>query len=77
MLFLCLTILLQNRDKIITKGFDANDIQMYFDGLVRKNDVISVLDYARHLFHSYLSHWHQDCNTWAQLISSFIIEYNF
>jgi hypothetical protein len=63
MLFLCLTILLQNRDKIITKGFDANDIQMYFDGLVRKNDVISVLDYARHLFHSYLSHWHQDCNT--------------
>ena len=61
MLFLCLTILLQNRDKIINNNFDANDIQMYFDGLVRKNDVISVLDFARHLFHNYLSHWHQDC----------------
>ena len=63
MLFLCLTILLQNRDKIISNNFDANDIQMYFDGLVRKNDVISVLDFARHLFHNYLSHWHQDCQT--------------
>lgn len=60
MLFLCLTILLQNRDKIISNNLDANDIQMYFDGLVRKNDVVSVLDFARQLFHTYLSHWHQD-----------------
>ena len=63
MLFLCLTILLQNRDKIISNNLDANDIQMYFDGLVRKNDVVSVLDFARQLFHSYLSHWHQDIDS--------------
>lgn len=61
MLFLCLTMLLQHRDEIISKGMDANDIQMFFDGMVRKHNVHAVLDLARHLFHSYLSHWHQDC----------------
>ena len=61
MLFLCLTMLLQHRDEIISKGMDANDIQMFFDGMVRKHNVHSVLDLTRHLFHSYLSHWHQDC----------------
>jgi len=70
MLFLCLTILLQNRDKIIANNLDDNDIQMHFDGLVRKNDVKSVLDFARHLFHSYLSHWHHDYHSHSHSHSS-------
>ncbi|RWS05704.1 TBC1 domain family member 25-like protein, partial [Dinothrombium tinctorium] len=59
MLFLCLTLLLQHRETIIAKRMDANEIAMYFDGLVRKHNVNSVLETARHLFHSYLSQWHQ------------------
>src|SRR5699024_3644462 len=49
MLFLCLTMLLQNRDRIIGSRMDRNDIQMFFDGLVRKHDVTSVVTDARHL----------------------------
>ncbi|RWS09823.1 located at OATL1-like protein, partial [Dinothrombium tinctorium] len=55
MLFLCLTLLLQHRETIIAKRMDANEIAMYFDGLVRKHNVNNVLEAARHLFHSYLS----------------------
>lgn len=61
MLFLCLTILLQSRDHIMESRMDRNDIQMYFDGLIRKHSVRSVLTDARHLFHTYLSVWHKDC----------------
>lgn len=61
MLFLCLTILLQSRDHIMGSRMDRNDIQMYFDGLIRKHSVRSVLGDARHLFHTYLSVWHKEC----------------
>lgn len=57
MLFICLTLLLQNRDHIIQNHLDRNEIQMYFDGLIRKHNVRSVLQDARHLFHSYLAEW--------------------
>lgn len=60
MLFLCLTLLLQHRDKIMAKKMDSNEIAMYFDGFVRKHNVHYVLDTARHLYHSYLSQWHQN-----------------
>lgn len=61
MLFLCLTLLLQNRDKIIEQNMDRNDIQMCFDSMVRKHNVKSVLRDARNLFHTYLSQWHKEC----------------
>lgn len=61
MLFLCLTILLQNRNHIMGQKMDRNDIQMFFDGMVRKHNVRSVLNDARHLFHTYLSQWHKQC----------------
>lgn len=61
MLFLCLTIMLQNRDRIIESKMDRNDIQMYFDAMIRKHNVRTVLNDARHLFHAYLSQWHKEC----------------
>ncbi len=61
MLFLCLTMLLQSREHIVSNRMDRNDIQMYFDGLIRKHSVRNVLGDARHLFHTYLSLWHKEC----------------
>ena len=61
MLFLCLTMLLQSREHIVSSRMDRNDIQMYFDGLIRKHSVRNVLGDARHLFHTYLSLWHKEC----------------
>lgn len=60
MLFLCLTLLLQNRNHIMEQKMDRNDIQMFFDNMVRKHNVQNVLDDARHLFHTYLSQWHKE-----------------
>ncbi|KAI1306017.1 TBC1 domain family member 25 [Halotydeus destructor] len=60
MLFLSLTMLLQHRDTIMTRGFDGNEMAMYLDSLVRKHKVKSVLDSGRHLFHSYLSQWQRN-----------------
>ncbi|KAF7495358.1 TBC1 domain family member 25 [Sarcoptes scabiei] len=60
MLFLCLTLLLQNRDHIMEKKMDRNEIQMYFDSMIRKHNVHDVLQDARYLFHSYLAEWHQN-----------------
>lgn len=59
MLFLCLTIMLQNRDRIIETNMDRNDIQMFFDNMIRKHNVRNVLSDARHLFHAYLSQFHK------------------
>ena len=44
MLFICLTILLLHRDKIINENLDANDIAIYFDSKVRKHDVHVVVN---------------------------------
>ena len=61
MLFLCLTMMLEDRDNIINSKMDRNDIHMYFDNLIRKHNVRSVLSDTRHLFHTYLSQWHKEC----------------
>lgn len=44
MLFICLTIILLHRDKIINENLDANDIAIYFDSKVRKHDVNLVVN---------------------------------
>ena len=59
MLFLCLSILLQHRDKIMSSGLDCNEIAVYFDSYIRRHNVHSVLDSGRQLFHSYLSQWRE------------------
>lgn len=55
MLFICLTILLLHRDKLMNENLDANEMAIYFDQRVRKHDVNLVLNTARELFASYLN----------------------
>ena len=50
MLFICLTILLLHRDKIINENLDANDIAIYFDSKVRKHDVHLVINIGKIAF---------------------------
>lgn len=54
MLFLCLSILLEHRDHIITNGFDYNELAMHFDRLVRRHNLGRVLQRAKALFADYL-----------------------
>lgn len=53
MLFICLTILLLHRDKIINENLDANDIAIYFDSKVRKHDVHVVINLGEFLVTSF------------------------
>ena len=57
LIFLCLTVLLQHRDSIISRHLDANEIAMHFDRLVRKHSVERVLGQARTLYYRYLGHF--------------------
>lgn len=60
-LFVCLTMLLEHRDVILSRNIDANEIGMYFDRMVRKHRLSEVLPRARHLFAEYLSSgWMED-----------------
>ncbi|XP_070558659.1 TBC1 domain family member 25-like isoform X2 [Ptychodera flava] len=54
MLFLCLTLLLEHRDHIISNQLDYNETAMHFDRMVRKHHVEKVLHRARTLFADYL-----------------------
>lgn len=54
LLFLCLTLLLQQKDIIIKKRMDYNEIAMHYDKFIRNNDVDSVLEKARIEYSTYL-----------------------
>ncbi|XP_066255124.1 TBC1 domain family member 25 [Euwallacea similis] len=54
LMFLCLTVLLQHRDHIISKGMDYNEMAMHFDKMVRKHDVTRVLNQARQMYARYM-----------------------
>ncbi len=54
LMFLCLTILLQHRDYIMKAGLDYNEMAMHFDKMVRKHNVIRVLNQARRMYQEYL-----------------------
>ncbi|XP_053962819.1 uncharacterized protein LOC128866257 [Anastrepha ludens] len=54
LMFLCLTLLLQHRQTIMKSGMDYNEIAMHFDKMVRKHDVIRVLNQARRMYIDYL-----------------------
>lgn len=47
MLFVCLTILLMHRDKLMNDNLDANDIAIYFDQHVRKHEVHLVVNIGK------------------------------
>ncbi|XP_058825548.1 uncharacterized protein LOC131685683 [Topomyia yanbarensis] len=53
MMFLCLTILLQHRDYVMKTGMDYNEMAMHFDKMVRKHNVVRVLNQARQMFAEY------------------------
>ena len=54
LIFLCLTLLLQQRDHIMAHRMDYNDLAMYFDKMVRKHNVLKVLHMAKSLYAVYL-----------------------
>jgi len=50
LLFLCLTLFIENRDSIMNKKLDSDDIACYFDKMVRKHESKTVLNHARYLY---------------------------
>lgn len=56
LMFLCITVLLQHRDQIITAGMDYNEMAMHFDKMVRKHNVTKVLNQARQMYKDYMKH---------------------
>ncbi|EFN88391.1 TBC1 domain family member 25 [Harpegnathos saltator] len=54
LMFLCITLLLQHRDFVMRNQMDYNEMAMHFDKMVRRHNVIRVLNQARQLFAGYL-----------------------
>lgn len=54
LMFLCLTVLLQHRNYVMKNNMDYNEMAMHFDKMVRKHNVIRVLNQARRMYADYL-----------------------
>ena len=54
LIFMCLSLLLRERDHIMAHRMDYNDLAMYFDKMVRKHNVHKVLHTAKSLYAVYL-----------------------
>lgn len=54
LMFLCLTLLLQHRNYVMKSAMDYNEIAMHFDKMVRKHNVVRVLNQARRMYADYL-----------------------
>lgn len=54
LVFLCLTLLLQQRDHAMANRMDYNDLAMCFDRMVRRHNVNKVLHQAKSLYSVYL-----------------------
>ncbi|XP_037076236.1 LOW QUALITY PROTEIN: TBC1 domain family member 25-like [Pollicipes pollicipes] len=54
LIFLCLSLLQQHRDIILSRRLDYQEVAMLFDKMVRKHDVTRTLDQARKMFTDYL-----------------------
>ena len=54
LIFLCLSLLQQHRDVILSQRLDYQDVAMLFDKMVRKHDVARTLEQARKMFTDYL-----------------------
>lgn len=59
LMFLCLTLLLQHRDYIMQNNLDYNEMAMHFDKMVRKHNVIKVLNQARRIYQDYLRRYNE------------------
>ena len=54
LMFLCLSTLILQRDRVMSSCSDYNDIAMYYDKMVRQHHVEHVVHYARQLYATYL-----------------------
>lgn len=54
LMFLCLTLLLQHRNFVIKNNMDYNEMAMHFDKMVRKHNVVRVLNQARRMYAEYI-----------------------
>lgn len=54
LMFICLTVLLQHRDIIMSNGMEYDELAMYFDRMVRKHNVHKVLHQTRILYTEYI-----------------------
>lgn len=54
LMFLCLSLLLQHRNFVMKNNFDYNEMAMHFDKMVRKHNVVRVLNQARRMYADYL-----------------------
>jgi len=54
LMFLCLTVLRQHRDIVMSNSMDYNEMAMHFDKMIRKHNVTRVLNQARQMFAAYL-----------------------
>lgn len=53
LIMLCVTLLRQHRDRIMSARMDYNELAMHLDRMVRKHNVRSVLREARALYRDY------------------------
>ncbi|XP_010572884.1 PREDICTED: TBC1 domain family member 25 [Haliaeetus leucocephalus] len=57
LLFLCLAMLLEQREAVMARAGDYNEVAMHFDRLVRRHHLPRVLRRAKGLFARYLEGW--------------------
>ncbi|KAM6228590.1 LOW QUALITY PROTEIN: TBC1 domain family member 25 [Spheniscus humboldti] len=57
LLFLCLAMLLEQREAVMARAGDYNEVAMHFDRLVRRHHLPRVLHRAKGLFARYLEGW--------------------
>lgn len=60
LMFLCIAVLCQHRDIVMKSNMDYNEIAMHFDKMVRKHNVVRVLNQARLMYAAYLKHHRQN-----------------
>lgn len=60
LMFLCIAVLCQHRDPVMRTNMDCNEIAMHFDKMVRKHNVVRVLNQARILYAAYLKQHNQN-----------------
>lgn len=54
LMFMCLTLLLQHRNYVMKNNMDYNEMAMHFDKMVRKHNVVRVLNQARRMYAEYM-----------------------
>uniref|UniRef100_A0A8D9F3G5 TBC1 domain family member 25 n=1 Tax=Cacopsylla melanoneura TaxID=428564 RepID=A0A8D9F3G5_9HEMI len=59
LMFLCISVLCQHSEHIMSHQMDYNEMAIYFDKMIRKHNVHKVLNEARKRYESYLCNYRQ------------------